>query len=335
MKKIRAFIQRDLKSGTRDWLILYLSIAPILFALVIKALIPGVEASTLNVILLDSSSSELVEYMETLSQVEFVPNQDAMEERILRTDDVYGVLETDSEKAQILRQGNEVGDTHEALSLLLDRYLQEETLPPAPVKILFSDMGWEMSPLKLHGGVIIILFTTVLGGMLILLNLVEEKMSNTLSAVNVSPATRLEFVLGKGTLGFLLALLGSLAVVVILDYGPIQWGMLVLSLTSIALISMIIGFGIGVVHNEPIAAIASMKVTFVPVLASVFGAMFLPEKWLFVLYWSPFYWAYDSIRAILLQTAGWIQILRNSALIVFITLFVFLGLKKRISQGLR
>lgn len=335
MKRILAFVQRDLKSGTRDWLILYLSIAPILFALIIRGLIPGVEASTLNVVLLDSASTELVEYMETLSQVEYVPTQEAMEERILRTDDVYGVLESDAEKIQILRQGNEVGDTHEALSLLLDRFLQEETLPAPPVKVLFSDMGWEMSPLKLHGGVIIILFTTVLGGMLILLNLVEEKMSNTLSAVNVSPATRPEFVFGKGILGFLLALLGSLAVVLILDYGSIQWGMLVLSLISIALISMIIGFGIGVVHDEPIAAIASMKVTFVPVLASVFGAMFLPEKWLFVLYWSPFYWAYDSIRAILLQTADWPQILRNSALIVVITLFVFLGLRKRISQGLR
>lgn len=335
MKRIFAFIQRDLKSGTRDWLILYLSMAPILFALILRALIPGVESSTLDVVLLESTPPALVDYMDELAQVELVSTAKALEERVLRTDDVYGILEGDEKSLRLVRQGNEVGDTYQALSLLLDRFIQKDTLPPPPVQIQFSELGWDMSPLKLQGGIIILIFTTVMGGMLILLNLVEEKMSNTLSAVNVSPATRLEFVLGKGFPGFLLALLGSLAALWILDYGSIPMGMLLVSLVSIALISLIIGFGIGVVHDEPIAAIASMKVTFVPVLASVFGAIFLPEKWLFTLYWSPFYWAYDSIRGILLQTAEWPQILRNSALILFLTLLVFLGLRKRIAQGLR
>ncbi|QSX08844.1 ABC transporter permease [Alkalibacter rhizosphaerae] len=334
MKKILAIVRRDVKSGTRDWLILYLSIAPILFALVIKALIPGVESSTLNVVLLEDVDKELSGYVENYAEVEYVDSMEAMEERVLRMDDIYGVTEGESEVYRIIRQGNEVGDTHEVLSMLLDQLAYEEPVE-MPVDVRFSDVGWEMSPLKLYGGNMIILFTTVLGGMLILLNLVEEKMSNTISAVNVSPVTRVEFVIGKGMLGFLLALLGSLAVVWILNFGAIRYDMLLVSLISIAFISVIIGFSIGVVHNEPIAAIASMKVTFVPVLASVFGAMYLPDKWQFVLYWSPFYWAYDSIRDILLQTADWPQVLRNSLLILVLTSLVFLALRKRISQGLR
>lgn len=334
MKKILAIVRRDVKSGTRDWLILYLSIAPILFALVIKALIPGVESSTLNVVLLEDVDKELSGYVENYAEVEYVDSMEAMEERVLRMDDIYGVTEGESEVYRIIRQGNEVGDTHEVLSMLLDQLAYEEPVE-MPVDVRFSDVGWEMSPLKLYGGNMIILFTTVLGGMLILLNLVEEKMSNTISAVNVSPVARVEFVIGKGMLGFLLALLGSLAVVWILNFGAVRYDMLLVSLISIAFISVIIGFSIGVVHNEPIAAIASMKVTFVPVLASVFGAMYLPDKWQFVLYWSPFYWAYDSIRDILLQTADWPQVLRNSLLILVLTSLVFLALRKRISQGLR
>lgn len=333
MKKLFAIVFRDAKAGTRDWLILYLSMAPIMFALVIRGLIPSVESTTLNVVLLKEAANDLSTYVEQYAQVDTVDNEEQMKERVLRMDDVYGVVTTD-DGFQVVRQGNEVGDTHEALTVLLDRFAYEEPVD-LPVKVIFSDLGWEMSPLKLYGGTLIIIFTTVLGGMMILLNLVEEKMSNTLSAVNVSPISRIQFVIGKGLLGFLLALFGSLVAVLILGFGAIRYDMLLVSLVSIAFISMIIGFSIGVVNNEPIAAIASMKATFVPVLASVFGAMYLPDKWQMLLYWSPFYWAYDSIHHILLQTADWVRVLRNSGLILVLTMFVFLALRKRIEHGLR
>lgn len=333
MKKFLAIVSKDAINGTRDWLIIYLSIAPILFAVIIRALIPSVGATTLNVVLLEDTPAQLSEYVSQYADVEYVDTMDQLEERVLRMDDVYAVIPLESEKLQIVRQGNEVGDTHEALSLLLDQYLYDEDLD-LPVDVRFSDIGWEMSPLKQHGGNIIILFTTVLGGMMIVLNLVEEKMNNTLSAINVSPASKVQLVLGKGFLGFMLSLLGSLAAVWILGFGYINYGMLLVSLVSIACISMIIGFGIGVVNDEPIAAVASMKVTFLPVLLSIFGTMYLPDKWQFVLFWSPYYWAYDSINNILLQTAVWSQVLRNALVILFLTSLVFLALRKRIVHGL-
>ncbi|MBF7097148.1 ABC transporter permease [Alkalibacter mobilis] len=335
MKKILTIIGRDIKSGTRDWLIIYLSIAPILFALVIKGLMPGVESTTLNVVMQHDTPADISEYMESYFDVEYVSDLEAMNDRILRLDDVYGVVyDSNNEGFETIMQGNESADAHIALGLILDQYgLSEDTV--LPVTVEFSDVGWEMSPLKLYGANIIILFTTVLGGMMILLNLVEEKMNNTLSAVNVSPITRTEFIIGKGSLGVLLALLGSIAVILILDFGSINYLMLLTSLLAISFISAIVGFGIGVVNDEPIAAIASMKVTFVPVLASIFGSMYLPEKWHFILFWSPFYWAYNSIRDILLKTAQWNQILLNSFIILVLTAILFFTLRKRIAHGLK
>ncbi len=95
------------------------------------------------------------------------------------------------------------------------------------------------------------------------------------------------------------------------------------------------GFLIGVTNDEPISGIAAMKGVYVPVLASVLGAMFLAERWHFVLYWSPFYWGYLSMNAILLGEATWRTIIVNSSIILAITAAVFAALRPRIVRGLR
>ncbi|GAB6088828.1 ABC transporter permease [Spirochaeta dissipatitropha] len=329
MKRILAIVGRDVRSGLRDWLIVYLSIAPFLIAFILRALIPGVGDSLVNVVLLEDDP--LRPRLERIAQVETVATLEKMEERVLRMDDIYGVLSTDS-GFELIRQGNEIGAGHEMLEVLLTRLSRPDA--ELPVAISFSDIGWEISPLKLHGGNLLLLMTTVFGGMFIVLNLVDEKMHNTLKALNVSPLTRLELVAGKGILGFILPVIGCLGSVWILGFDGVHYGMLLLSILSIACISVIIGFSVGVVSDEPITAVASMKIIFLPVLLSVFGAMYLPGNLLWLLYWSPFYWAFESVRAILLQEAQWLEVIRNTAIITGITAITFIVLKKRIRNGL-
>ncbi len=332
MNKIMAVIGRDIRSGTRDWLIIYLSFAAILIALILRALIPSVSSSALNVVMLENATPELITFIEANATVSFVDDEEALKERILRIDDVVGLKEVNG-KFEIIKQGNEAIPMETSLKMIMATYGKDTS--NLPMTVAFSDIGWEISPIKLEGGSILIIFTTVFGGMLILLNLVEEKMSNTLSAINVTPMSRPQFIFGKGILGFSIPVIGGICAAIILGFGGINIWMFIVSILSIALISIIVGFSIGVTNNEPISAIASMKMVFVPILASVFGAMFLPDKWHFTLYWSPYYWAYDSIHAILLQEATWLQVLRDSGIIIVLTGLIFLALRKRIMQGLR
>ncbi|MBT9135758.1 MAG: hypothetical protein DDT34_00823 [Firmicutes bacterium] len=332
MNKILAIIGRDLKSGTRDWLIIYLSLASILVALLLRALIPSVGESTLSLVVLQDISPGLLAHLDDQARVSQVQNIAALRERVLRIDDVFGVVETD-QGFEIVRQGNENIPMEAPLRFILNSYGREAA--PLPMQVAFSDVGWRLSPIKLEGGTLLIIFTTVFGGMLILLNLVEEKMSNTLSAINVAPLHRSQFIIGKGILGFIIPIIGGISAAMILGFSGINISMFLVTVVAIAFISIIIGFSIGVLNNEPIAAISSMKMVYFPILASIFGAMFLPSRWLPILYWSPFYWAYDSMRAILLQEASWGQVSFNAAVILALTGVVFMLLRKKIQHGLQ
>ncbi|MFP4456879.1 MAG: ABC transporter permease [Clostridia bacterium] len=330
MKKILAVFLRDLRSGTRDFIVVLLIVMPFLMALALRIFAPSVGDTNLNLVVYQNESKEVVEFLSLYSNVEKVEKNEQFEERILRKDDVFGV-EYDNGKFIITTQGNEIYDMKEALGLLVSRYGNEEV--DIPINVEFSDIGWKESPLKLEGANLLIIFNTIFGGMLILLNMVEEKMSNTLNSVSVSSISRVEYLIGKGLLGFIIPIIASIGAVSILDFGTINYPMFILSLISISLISLILGFAIGIHNDEPIAAIASMKIVFVPVFASIFGAMFLSAAWQRVLYWSPFYWAYLSIKAILENEATWSLVLRNSSIIIAITALVFLLLRKRIAKG--
>jgi ABC-2 type transport system permease protein len=331
MKRILSIARRDLKSGLRDFLVVYLMLAPVLFALLLRLFAGGVAASPLRVAVFEDGAALAAE-LATFAHVEQFPTRDALVERVLRIDDVLGVVATPEGK-EIIAQGNEMPGADVALRNVLHRLGSEEG--DLPVIVAVSDIGFAVSPLLLQGGLLLVIMTTVFGGMLILLNLIEEKMSNTLSAMNVTPASRTEFILGKGLLGFLTPVFGGSAAVYILGFRDFNLAMFLVSIVSLAFISLIVGFLIGITNDEPISGIAAMKGVFVPVFASVLGAMFLAERWQFALYWSPFYWGYLSMNAILLGEATWGQVLQNSALILAITGIVFAALRPRIARGLR
>lgn len=331
IKKIYAVTKRDIKAGLRDHMIIYIIIAPFLLAFLLKAMTTSVSSISLNVAIDSSIESPLVEYLEDLSYVEAFDNIDKIKERVDHTDDIFGLVKEGS-TYDIIQQGNETEGMAEMLSYIINSYENQDL--ELPVEVRISDVGWTLSPLKQYGGSLLTIFITVFGGMIILINLVEEKQEKTLAAVNVSPIKRREYVIGKGLLGFFIPIIHGVGIMAILNYGTINYLMVTVVILSLALISVIIGFGIGVTNDNILGAISSMKMMFLPILGSVFGAIFLNSNWHVLLYWSPFYWAYDSLNSIILQQATWNQIFINSGIIVLITAIVFVLLSKRISRGL-
>jgi ABC-2 type transport system permease protein len=340
MKRIIAIVKRDLASSFRDWLLVYISLAPFIIALILRFVIPSVGENLLSVVILENDP--LATQIATFAKVEKVPNLVALEERVTRMDDVYGIVPYHNDNSKlnssnqssytIISQGNEGPTGKMLLNALLKRALNPtESLP---LLLSFTSLQNPMSPIKLYGATLLFLFCTVFGGMFIMLNIVDEKMHRTLPALNVAPITRFELIAGKTIPGFLLSVLGSMGAALIMDFGDISYTQLALTTFSIACISVIIGFSIGVMNDEPISAIASMKMVFLPIMISIFGALIIPTSWHWTLWWSPFFWAFQSIRGILQNNTDWFIIIRNSSIIAFLTLFVFFLLRKRIRNGL-
>ncbi|PKM94756.1 MAG: hypothetical protein CVU84_09595 [Firmicutes bacterium HGW-Firmicutes-1] len=331
IKRILAIMLRDLKSGTRDSMVIYITIAPFLLAFILRALIPSAGSTTIKIAVDETLPSTMVSYLEGYGKVERLSSREEIVKRVEKLDDIIGLIQTDK-GYELIQQGNESEGSSELVEFIINA--EENSEMVLPVKVKISDVGWKLSPLKQYGASFLVVFCSVFGGMVITLALVEEKMSNTLAAINVAAISKVEFVIGKGLLGFIIPIIGTTGALLILGFHQIHFGMTIVTVISIAIISVVIGFSIGVMSSEPIGAIASEKMIFLPVMASVFGGIFLADKWHFLLYWSPFYWAFKSMDAIILGTATWNGILINTALIVLLTYFVFLLLSKRIRQGL-
>lgn len=331
IRRIFAITKRDIKSGIRDYVIIYIIIAPFILALILKMLTASVGKTTINIAIDSSINKSLVEYLEAYGKVEVFDTIENVNRRVNDTDDFFGLVKGGG-NYNIIQQGNELEGTVQILDYIINSYENQDL--EVPVKVNISDVGWKLSPLKQYGGSLLIIFVTVLGGMLILINLVEEKQENTLTAVNVSSIKRYEYVLGKGMLGFLIPIIHTFGMLGILNYGKINYYMVSIVILSIALISVIIGFTLGVNNDNVIGAIAGMKMLFIPILGSIFGAIYLSSKWHILLYWSPFYWAFDSLNSIILKQATWNQIWINSGIIVVITALVFGILSKKIRRGL-
>lgn len=330
-RRIFAITLRDLKSGLRDYMILYVLVAPLLLAVILKAFVPSAGANLIHVAVLEDADSAWVEMLGQYGTVEQFKTRDDLIKRVQDTDDVFGVIDTGG-NTEVIAAGNEAEGSREMVLSVINGIANQDL--DLPVTLTLSDMGWRLSPLLQHGGNLILLFVSIFGGFIVMFGLVEEKQYKTLAAINVSAVSRSEYVIGKGILGFIIPVLHGYSILLILGFTGIDFLKVTFVILAIALIGVIAGFVIGVWQDNQMAAVSSMKAAFIPLLGSIFGAIFLPDKWLPVLYWSPYYWAFEAVESIILKEATWLFILRNCAFILLISIIVFLLLQKKIRRGM-
>lgn len=334
LKKIFAVFQRDLKVNLRNFLTIYLMIAPFLLAFAINFLVPSVNDTTINLVMLESANPDYVANLEQYARVELVKNMDAAITRVEQRDDMIAVLE-DSQTGNyyVLQQGNETPEIVEFAKLLKSFVELDYQVDQSNVEI--KDFGRTEPPLKAILVNLCVIFITILGGMLIAINIVEEKMDNTVSAINVTPLSRVGFLIGKSMIGVILSLYSAVAILWITGYRHVNFGMLLVQLFVITILSILMGFAQGINSNDVMDAAAGLKMMFLPVIGAVAAAEFLADKWQWVCYWIPYYWTYLGTDAILSDVATWPQILFYSAITLGITAVIFAILAPRVHKGLQ
>lgn len=330
-KRIWTIFSRDLKVNTKDFLSLYIILVPIIFAVLINIFAPGINDTTVNLALLEDENKDQIDYLNQFANIELFKDEEEVKTRVEKRDNIVGIL-PDGDKYYILTQGNEPESVIEYAKLLNSFY--ELDIRPEDTNAEIIEYGRTTPPLKKTLVNTAILFISILGGMLIALNIVEEKVDNTISAINLTPTSRNAYIAGKSMMGILLAVLGSLALIYITGFSGINLMQIILVILVSSIISVLIGFIQGLTNEDIMNAAGSIKLLFIPLIAGVLAIELLSDKWQKFFYWNPFYWAYKGNDAVLSQTGTWGEVLMYSLFVFLISSLVFVLLAPKIRKGL-
>jgi len=322
---------RDFKVNLRDFLALYILLIPVIFGFGIRALAPSVNDTSLNLAMLESGDPAKVEYLEQFAKVELFADMDALTARLEKRDNIIAIL-PEGESSYILAQGNEPESIIEYAKLLKSYHALGLSVDQTTAE--FESFGRTEPPLKKMLVNISLLFTAVLAGMMISINIVEEKMDNTVSAINLTPISRVGFVLGKSMMGIFLAVYGSIALLWITGYGDVNIGQMMLAILAVTLLTLVVGFVEGVINDDVMNAAAGIKMLFLPIAAAVAAVELLSDKWQILFYWVPFYWSYKGNEAILSYSATWPQVIGYTAIVLVLSGVVYYLLAPKIQKGL-
>ncbi|MFC1967677.1 ABC transporter permease [Chloroflexota bacterium] len=331
IKKIFIVFKRDLLSSRRDALALYIMVVPLLLAVGISFFAPGLNDTTVNLAMLKSDDIEHIEYMEQFSKVELFNSVDELERRVAKRDDIAGIAPKGN-GYEIILQGNESEIVEEYAVQLNTLYELGATEEETTARLI--SFGRTVPPVKTMLVVMLISMTIMLTGMLIAMSIVEEKAENTISAINVTPVSQTGFVIGKSILGGVVAMLGIIGAVLITGFYDINWFMIVLVGLTSMILSLVIGFLQGLSSGDVIEAASNVKLVMLPIAGSIAGYEFLADKWQWTMYWSPFYWAYKANIMILSKTADWGTVLLSIAMVIGLSLIVYLVALPKIRRGL-
>ena len=334
MKKAFSVFQRDLKISLKDSMALWMILMPLVLALIILWIAPGVTESVPSLAVDQNLNASFVQTLQEYAGVETLPDAQAVQERVLRRDSVIGVIEG-TDGPVLVRQGNETAVTVSMAKLLVALAGQGETGNAAGAGFGFYSFRDPTSPLKRALSISLLIMISVITSMLISLGLVDEKSDQTIRAANVTPMPQALYVLSKSIIGVITLVVTSAAVLWILGITAINWGQMLLLIVADGLISIIVAFVIGLASTDFIEAAGSVKLLFLPLAASVLVYELTDPAWHFTVMWSPFYWAYRGITEVVQGTSGWGGTLLYTAAIALLSGAVFLLCLKNIRRSLR
>jgi len=332
LKRIWFIFIRDLRINLREFMTLYMIFIPLILAVGINFLSPSINDTSVNLALVEGENAEQEEYFDDFAHVLIMEDKEGVEKRVGARDDVLGIL-ADGSGYYILAQGNEPGSVVEYAKLLNVLYESDVQLEDARSEII--EFGRTVPPIKKMLVNVLLLLISMLAGMLISMNILEEKVDQTVAAINVTPTTRRAFIMGKGFTGIFVAIVSSIAVIAITGFYTVNLGQAALVVLSVTMISLIIGFLQGLNSDDFMEAAGSVKLLFLPMAGSIAGYEFVRGNWQIFFYWSPFYWAYRANDVILAQTGTWPQVLLYVGIIIIICAGIYALLAPKIVKGLQ
>ncbi len=332
IRKILLIFQRDLITSVRSFITLYILVVPVIFAVIINVFSPGINDTTVEILLLEGENQQQTEYFKQFAKVELLATLEDIEDRVRERDNIVGVLPAQTGEYFILTQGNEPDYIVDYVRNLtaFDHY--DIGMDDSIAEIV--DYGRDIPPLKKLMVNTSMMFTSILGGMIIAFSIVEEKTDNTISAIHLTPVSRIGFIAGKSMIGIVVPVVSTLLILIITGFGGINYFHAFLMVGTSCIISILVGFIEGINNDDVMNAAGNIKLLFLPLFGSIAGEELLAEKWQPLFYWIPFYWTYKGNDLVLSNRGSWLEIIKYSGIVLGISMVVFLILAPKIRKGL-
>lgn len=347
MKQLFNMLKFDLKSTFKSGMGTYMMIAPMLLIIVLKFFLPSMDSSAATMAVVtkgpNAVKQEVIAELETFAKVKKYATIEKMEQKLRGTGTAEG-LYWDPAKEQYVSVMERNIDKNNAFSAgarsVRQAYIKEHYPDRVKTNTFIYDVPKELSdrsktsPVATMGGAMFLLFMSFIGAFLIGLGVVNDKELGTDRALQVTPLTKAEYYVGRSI--FPLFTIAFYAIISLLILGLMHVNILQVYIVVISSFSITLLFGllIGALAHNDNEAVGVGKMLGMLLMLSILGGTLLPDKWHWVVYWTPFYWVYDVLESVFTQTATWGDFAWKNALIIALCGLYFLLLRKKIIKGL-
>lgn len=322
----------ELALATRNRMVVYTLIAPLVMALLFRMLFPLFTEARVALLVPESLPRPAQMELARHGDLTVVADEQAVQERVAREDDALGIVPR-GDRLTVLRFGNERAAAVElAQTAALQAQAALEGRPPARplVERYQADQGvvrrWQDAALSL-----LALFGVVAGMLAVAFSLMEDRAQRTQSYLSITPLSPGEYLVGKSAAGGLLAAVTTPLTLGLAGASP-HWGQAALATLAGVPLAAGLGLLLGLGSRSEVQLIAYIKGVATLLMVAPVAGVLLPSRWQPTLYWAPTYWLSRGFQEAV-GLGAWTEVLTDCGVAVAMGMALTAVARRRVAQG--
>lgn len=297
-KRILNLMRQDLTNVLRDNILLYMVFGPILLALGARLFVPSLDQVSFTFAVEAGMPAAQVQRLERIARVEVLPDAAAVQARVLRSDDVPGLVLQNGAPTLVL-EGNEA-EAADVLQAVVAQALSGE----AVASFTQTRSSTPRSLMTEYTTIIFFMIGSLLGALVMAFNIIEDKETRAVRALGVSPLSMFELTVARGLFAVLLSLV-IVGVTTFILLGPgADYPLLLVGFLFAVGLPVLTGYVIGGLADSQLKAIAILKFYMMIYLTLPIITIFLPRSWHVFFYILPNYWMWLTFENAVIGQLG-------------------------------
>jgi ABC-2 type transport system permease protein len=298
-KRIFTLMRQDWTNSLRDNIMVYMIFGPILLAIGARFFLGSLDQAQFTFAVQADLGPAVIERLDHVGTVHVLPSAEAVRERVLRNDDVPGLVIGSEGQMLVVFEGNE-GENPQALLGVIEQALLAE--PVAAYTVLQPDTPRSM--LSELFTIVFVMIGTLLGALVMAFNLIEDKETRAVRALGVTPLSMLEMTLSRGLFAILISLLITTVTTFVLAGTSFNYGLAMVAFLFSMGLPILTGYVIGGLADNQLKAIALLKFYMLIYLTLPIVSVFVPRSWHPFFYILPNYWMWQTFEKVFIGDLG-------------------------------